>query len=432
MILALIENKLLRALTLIYLPFLLNSCNASDARSNDRASKEKPPVPVKIAVVSSRNVPVQILATGNVQAYSTVSVKSQIDGQITGVLFTQGQIVQKGQLLFTIDQRTLKANWSGAIANQAKNRAALQQAIANEDKATADVAGAKAALAKDTIQAQKAAADLKRYTFLQKEGAVSQEQRELYRTNSEALQASIDADRSGIANKQAAVEAARADLQAARAQIEAGQAAIDSAKAQLSYTYIKSPLNGRTGTLNINEGNLVKANDTGNPLVTINQINPIYVSFAVPERYLSQIQQYAHKDKLTVEIQSDQKNTPPQTGKLTFVDSGVNTATGTIILKATFVNSEEKLIPGQLVRVALKLGEDNNAIVVPSAAVQMGQKGQFVFVLDENKTVRVQTVEVGAGQGDNTVITSGLREGDKIVTEGQFNLAPGSKVSVKQ
>jgi len=282
--------------------------------------------------------------------------------------------VKKGDLLFTIDPRPYEA--------------ALKQADA--------------ILARDRTQYENARAEERRYEELVKKGYVSQTQYEQVRTNAAALEAVV---------------------QSSGAQVE-------NARLQLAYCTIRSPFSGRTGGLSVYEGNLIKANaDTA--MVTINQIQPVNVSFAVPERTLPEIRKYMAGGALKVEALLSKNDTNPLQGNLAFIDNAVDAATGTIRLKGSFVNSDRKLWPGQFVNVVLTLATQKNAVVVPTQSVQTGQKGQFVFVVKADSTVEVRPVVASRVFGEETVIESGLTASEKVVTDGQLRLAPGAKVEVK-
>lgn len=335
----------------------------------------KPPVPVAAGIVIQKTVPVQIRAIGNVEAYSTVSVKSQIGGILTHVHFREGQDVSKGALLFTIDPRPYEA--------------ALKQAEAN--------------LAKDTAQLDNAREEVRRYAELAKKGYVAQEQYDQIRTNAASFEATVNAD----------------------------NAVVENARLQLKYCYIYSPITGRTGNLISNEGNLIKANaDTS--MVIINQIQPIYVTFSVPEQYLSEIKKYMSGGKVKVQAFITKGGDNPEEGILTFVDNTVDVVTGTIKLKATFANKEKRLWPGQFVDVVMILTTQPNALVVPTQSIQAGQKGQYVFVIKNDLTVEDRPVTVGRTLNSGTVIDKGLRAGEKVVTDGQLRLVPGAKVQIKE
>lgn len=340
--------------------------------------KKEPPkkeaVPVTAAAVVQKTVPVQIRAIGNVEAYSTVGIKSQIGGELARVHFREGQDVSKGELLFTIDPRPYEA--------------ALKQADAN--------------LAKDNAQLENAREGVRRYVELVKKGYVAQEQYDQIRTNAAALEATVNADK----------------------------AIVDNAQLQLKYCYIYSPLTGRTGYLQSNQGNLIKAN-ADNSMVVINQIQPIYVTFSVPEQYLAEIKKYMVTEKVQVRSVIGNDESHPEEGVLTFVDNAVDITTGTIKLKATFLNREKRLWPGQFVNVAVTLTTQPNAIVTPSAAVQTGQTGQYVFVIKSDLTVESRPVTVSRTLINESVIEKGLQAGENVVTDGQLRLVPGTKVEIK-
>ncbi|MEH2042297.1 efflux RND transporter periplasmic adaptor subunit [Nostoc sp.] len=422
------------SLLILSLAYLCSACNASEAQSNGKEAGKKRSVPVVVATATQKTIPIQLSATGTVEAYSTVSVKSQIGGQLTGVYFQQGQNVKKGDLLFKIDSRPLQAALMQANAAKAKDLAQVKQAQANVLKAIAQVNQAKANVVKDKAQATNADAQAQRYSSLLKQGAISKEQAEQYQTSADAQQATVNADRGGVANAQAAVAAAQADVQNAEAGVASDEAAIDNAKVQLSYSSIYAPIAGHTGSLKLTQGNLVKANaaNAEDSLITISQIRPIYVNFSIPQRLLPDIKKYsANNGKLKVDALPPKDAGHPVRGELTFVDSGVNTQTGTIQLKGTFANADERLFPGQFVNVVLKLSEEPNAITVPSQAVQSGQQGQFVYVVKPDKTAEMRLITVGDTVGNETVIKQGLKPGEQVVTDGQFNLVPGATVQVK-
>ena len=327
------------------------------------------------ATAVQKTVPVQLSAIGNVEAYSTVSVKSQIGGVLTRVHFREGQDVNKGDLLFTIDPRPYEA--------------ALRQAEAN--------------LAKDNAQLANARKEVQRYAELVKKGYVAQEQYDQISTNAASFEAIVNAD----------------------------MAIVENARLQLKYCYIYSPLSGRTGNLMANEGNLIKANaDTA--IVVIKQVQPIYVTFSVPEQSLSEIKRYMSEAKLRVEASLSKEDEKPEQGVLTFIDNAVDLTTGTIKLKGTFANKGKRLWPGQFVNAVLTLTSQPDAIVVPSQAIQSGQEGQYVFVIKDDLTVENRSVTAGRTLNSETVIEKGLQAGEKIVTDGQLRLVPGAKIQVKE
>lgn len=418
------------SLLILGLAYLCSACNASEAESSRKEAGKKRAVPVVVATATQKTIPIQLSATGTVEAYSTVSVKSQVGGQLTGVYFQQGQNVNKGDLLFKIDSRPLQAALMQANAAKAKDLAVVKQAQANVLKAIADVNQAKANVVKDKAQATNADVQAQRYASLLNKGAISKEQAQQYQTTAEAQQATVKADQGGVANAQAAVAAAQADVQNTKAAVASDEAVIDNAKVQLSYSSIYSPIAGRTGSLKLTQGNLVQANAT-DPLIIISQIRPIYVNFSIPQRLLPDLKKYSANGKLEVDALPPKDAGHPMQGELTFVDSGVNTQTGTIQLKGTFANADDRLLPGQFVNIVLKLSEEPNAITVPSQAVQSGQQGQFVYVVKPDKTAEMRPITVGDTVKNETVIKQGLKSGEQVVTDGQFNLVAGATVQVK-
>ncbi len=417
-------------------PSLLTACGSSQAES---AGKDRrPAVPVVVAPVVQKNLPVQIRGTGVVEAYSTVAVKSRIGGQLLEVGFKDGQDVKQGDLLFRIDPRPLEAQLQQAIANQARNQAQLQQAIANQVRSEATIAQAKANRDRDEAQRQFADSQRKSYDSLYAEGAISRTQADQFRTNANISQATVNASGSAIDTTVAAAESTKADIEAAKANLAAGEALIDNARVQLSYTEIYSPIDGRVSSLKVDQGNLIKADDAA-PLVTISQIRPIYVTFTIPEKSLAQVKQYQKRGKLKVQafIANDKNDKIPNDkkpieGELTFIDSLVDATTGTVQLKATFSNKDDRLTPGQRVDVVMQLSEETNAIAVPSQAIQTGQKGQFVYVLKPDSTVEIRPVKVSNTVGSEVAIAEGLKVNEKVVIDGQFNLSPNAKVEVKE
>ena len=359
-------------------------------------------VPVTVAVVTQKNVPVEVQVIGNVEAYSMISVKAQVTGQLTNVPLHEGDYVKTGDLLFTIDQRPLEAALSQATAMLSQNQAALGQAQAN--------------LAKDAATARYAESQATRYAELFKEGIISRDQSEQLRANADAASQAVIAD--------------NASIESARANIEATKAAVENAKVQLNYTNIRSPIDGRTGNLSVKQGNVVTANTV--ELVTINKIEPIYVTFSVPEAQLPAVKRYMDEHPLQVRARpQDDATAEEETGTLTFVDNSVDVTTGTIKLKGTFPNTNRRLWPGQFVRVTLRLTTQNGAVVVPNEAVQTGQNGAFVYVVKPDRTVESRAVVTGARVDQDLVVDSGLKAGETVVTEGQLRLAPGSKVVVR-
>jgi len=358
-------------------------------------------VPVLIAKATQKNVPVEVQVIGNVEAFSTISVKAQVTGQITEVHFHEGDFVKKNDLLFTIDPRPLEAALNQAQANVSKDEASLGQAQAN--------------LARDRAQARYAEAQATRYQQLYDQKIISRDQAEQLRANADAVAQAVQAD--------------LATIESMKASIGASRAAVENAKVQLGYTKIYSPITGRTGNLTVKQGNVVTANNL--ELMTINQVEPIYVTFAVPESQLTAIKTYMAQGKLPVRAKPQDDDSAEETGVLTFVDNTVDVTTGTIKLKGTFPNVDHKLWPGQFVRVNLKLTTQRDAVTVPNEAVQTGQAGSFVYVVKDDRSVESRPVKVGARVENDMVIDSGLEPGETVVTEGQLRLAPGSKVVVR-
>ncbi|HJQ23708.1 MAG TPA: efflux RND transporter periplasmic adaptor subunit [Blastocatellia bacterium] len=373
-------------------------------KKQQAAGQQQPPaVPVAVAQVTLETVPLQITAIGRAEATSTVSVTPQTDGQITRVNFTEGQFVKKGDLLFNLDPRPTQANLAGAAANQARAVNEMRQAQAN--------------LAKDQAQAQTAAVQAQRYEYLSKQGVVSKDQYDQVRTNAEALAAVAKADQAAVAS--------------ARESVKAAQAAVQSSQVQASYTEIRAPIDGRTGSLMVHQGNVVSPNSQ-NPLVVINQVNPIYVTFSVPETQLPDIKRYMAAGAVPVTGAIPNDSGPPEQGTLTFVDNAVDPATGTVKLKGTFENQQQRLWPGQFINVTVTLTSQPNAVVVPAEAVQTGQQGTYVFVVKDDQTVEMRKVVVQRTTGQKSIIASGLQPGETVVTDGQLRLRPGSRIRVAE
>jgi len=354
--------------------FLL-SAGCSPGNPAPAPQTTEPAVPVIAANVTTKTVPEQVNAIGNARAYATVAIKARVDGELTEVHFKEGQLVHQGDLLFTIDAR----NW----------QAQLDQTEAN--------------LARDQAQLQNAQAEERRYASLRDKNFVSKEDYTRAQTN----------------------------LAAAQATVRANEAAVKNARLQLTYATIYSPLDGIAGQILLQRGNMIKANDT-NSLVVINQVSPIYVEFAVPERYLPAIRKYMAARPLTVQAAVEGDEKAVASGTLSFIDNSVDTATGTIKLKATFANRDRTLWPGQFVRVRLFLAEQENALVVPSQAVQNGPEGNYVFVVKPDLTATMRPVTVARSTGAETIIDKGLEPGEQVVIDGQSRLTAGAKVQLRQ
>jgi membrane fusion protein, multidrug efflux system len=405
---------------------------------NHNISKPKPQknsrqrlrnVPVTVAKVTTQSIPVQLQAVGNVQAYSTVAVTPQVSGQITGIFFKKGQDVKKGQLLFTLDERSQAASIEQVRGTLSKDLAQVQQAKASLLKSQTAVQQAKANLAKDQAQAKFAQTQSERYNSLARQGAVARQDAQQYTANAQAAAAGLEADRSAIASAEAQLNIDRAAIANAEAVVKADQAAVKNAQVQVSYTKIYAPIDGRAGDILVTQGNVVQPGST-TPLVKINKLRPVQVSFAVPETNLPEIQKYASGNKLSVNITFPNDTTRSVPGVLTFVNNAVDSTTGTIQLIGLFDNVQQNLLPGQYVNATLTLTTLPNAIVVPSQAVQDGPNGKFVFVVTDN-TVENVPVTVSRLVNGLNVIEKGLTPGQTVVTDGQSNLVNGSKVQIK-
>ncbi|MGA9724494.1 MAG: efflux RND transporter periplasmic adaptor subunit [Candidatus Binatus sp.] len=335
---------------------------------------ERDAVPVLAAKVVQKTVSDTIHAIGRVEAFSTVEVKAQISGQIMQVNFRQGQDVKQGDLLFTIDPRPFEA--------------ALGQAQAN--------------LLKDSAQYRQAAADERRFSILLKERVGSRQQYDQVEATAAALSASMQAD----------------------------EAAVQTARLNLEYCAIRAPIDGRTGDLLVHAGNLVKP-DADTAMVIINQVHPVYVDFAIPEQKLPAVREYMAEHKLAVQVSLPGQQGPLESGELSFVDNTVDAKTGTINLKGQFANADSRLWPGEFVNSTLVLREHPGAILVPSQAVQTGQQGSFVFVVQPDMKAAIRPIVVGESIDNQTVVTSGLNPGETVVTDGQLRLIPGATVTIK-
>jgi len=356
----------------LFLAVTLTGCSANKSGAAER--KAAAGVPVVIASVVKKTVPLRIESIGNVEPFATVSVKSRVDGQIVKVFFTDGQDVSKGQPLFQLDPRPFEAQLKQAEATLARDQAQLEHARAQE----------------------------KRYQDLLKKNFISKDAFAQFRTNVETADATVRAD----------------------------QAAIENARLQLEYSTIRSPIDGRTGRIMIQLGNLVKANDTV-ALVVINQVSPVYVTFSVPEQYLSEIRKYMKEGSLPVQARLSETGDNAIEGKLAFIDNTVDTTTGTVKLRAIFGNADRALWPGQFVTAVLTLHEQRDAIVVPSQAVQSGPARQYVYVVNPDLTAAVREITVDRTEGAETVVAKGLKAGERVVITGQLRLVPGIKVVPK-
>ena len=412
---------------LLVLVALLAAAGCSDRASGTQRATA-PPVPVLVAEAVRRDVPLDVSVIGTVQALTTVGVKSQVSGQVVKVNFTEGQDVKAEQLLFTIDPRPFAAALAQAKANVGRDTAQMRQAEAALAQRQAEVQRAMANLERDQAQLENARVQERRYKTLVEKELVARELYDQFRTNLSALEATLNADRAAVENARAAAQAAAAGVENARAVIQADEAMVETANLNVGYTTIRAPMNGRTGNLMLQAGNVVKANED-NPMVVIAQVHPIYVSFAVPQQHLTAIKQYSAAGPVQVRAAAPGA-AKPAVGRLTFVNNTVDPTTGTIQLKATFDNAENVLWPGQYVDVVLTL-TTQPAVVVPSQAVQPGQQGPYVFVVTPDLTVQPRPLELGRRLATETIITKGLAPGERVVTDGQLRLVPGSRVEIK-
>ncbi len=367
-----------RQLPHLFLPLLallvVSGCTSKQQAQAAGSSGGRPPAPVVVASVEQLDIPVQIKAIGNVEAYQTVQIRSQVNGQIEKIFFKEGEDVRQGQLLFQLDKRPFQADLEKAIA-QMKH---------------------------DQAQAENSRMQAERYSGLEKEGIVSHEQAGQLSAQAKADASAVDADK----------------------------AAVDAARVQLQYTDIVAPISARAGVLMINLGNLVKANDTPY-LVQLNQVTPIYVTFSVPEANLDRVRKGFSAGQLKVLAFSKGQSDNPAEGRLTFIDNGVDTTTGMFKLKATFPNQDRRLWPGQFVDAALQLSTQKNAVVVPTKAIQTGQQGEYVYVVRADSTAESRPVKtVGMYQG-LTVISEGLKASERVIVDGQLRVAPNAKVVVQ-
>lgn len=387
--------------------FITVSCGGggAEASGGTKGGKGKggpggaPAVPVVVAEARRQPVPLEIRAIGNVEAYSAIAVRPRVAAPLLKVHFSEGADVRAGQLLFTLDAREFQQAVREAEAAVAAQKAALGQAEANHQR--------------DVAQAANARLQAERYASLAGKGIVSRQENEQFQTQA------VAAER-GAAASQATIESARAAVQGAEAKLA-------DAKLQLSYTSIRAPIGGRTGALTYKAGDLVTAN-MDPPLITINQITPVYVTFSVPEQDLQSIRRYGGSGKLPVTA-TQQNSDTRFPGVLDFLDNRVDQNTGTIQVKGRFPNTSRQLWPGQFVNVAINLATPQET-VVPSASVRNAQNGNYIFVVKPDMTTEQRAVEAARTYENLTVIAKGIAPGDKVVTEGQLRLRPNVKVEI--
>jgi membrane fusion protein, multidrug efflux system len=358
------------------LPALLAVCalaGCSDKNNAQAEAKKTPPaIPVLVAQAVEKPMPLRLHAIGNVETVASVAVKARVDGQIIRAYVRDGQDVAKGDLLFQLDPKPYESQLAQARANLAQSQAQLEYLSGQE----------------------------KRYQELLAQNFVSREGYAQVASNFHATEASVNA----------------------------AAAAVESARVNLAYTTIRAPIGGRAGKVLLSEGNLVKGNDT-NALVVINQISPIYVSFAVPEQHLGEIR--ANKTNAPMRIEAEIEKGKRVPGKLAFADNTVDATTGTIRLRGLFVNDDKQLWPGQYVDTWITLRDEDNALVVPAQAVLNGPNGQYVYVVKDDSTTEMRAIAVSRTDGEEAVIETGLKAGETVVTDGASRLLPGSRCSVK-
>ncbi len=372
-----------------------SGCGRQPARS---LAAGPPVVPVSVAKAARESVPTELRVVGTVEASTVIQVKSQVAGQLLRVSFTEGQDVQKGDLLLEIDPQPFED--------------ALRQAEAAVTRDQAQIAQAEATLARDEAQAKYAEGEAARQQQLYQKGISARMQADL-------ATSTLDADL-------ASARASKASIETAKATLESDLAAVAAAKLNLSYCQIHAPVSGRTGNLLVQAGNLVKANDV--PLVVIHQISSVFVTFSVPEQYLGTIRRLSAQRKLAVRAYPRGTASRNASGYVTVIDNTVDVATATIPLKATFENSDRLLWPGEFVDAVLTLDTIQNATVVPAEAVQAGQQGQFLYAVKPDNTVEIRLVSTGPAFGQKVVIEKGVTPGETIVTDGQLRLFPGAKI----
>ncbi len=351
----------------------LSGCSGKAADSEAPKKISSPPVPVVVAQAEAMDVPVELRNIGNVEAYATVTIRSQITGQITKIHFKEGQAVKAGDLLFTIDPRPLEG--------------ALRQAEAD--------------LKRDQAQLVSVRLEFERAKNLLESAIGSRDDYDKAEAAFHALEATIMSD----------------------------EAAISRARLQVEFTSLRSPIDGLTGNLMVKEGNIVKAPD--DLLVTINQVHPIYITFSVPEHELPAIRQRMKEAPLIVEGEVPGDSGEPPRGELVFIDNAVDMTTGRIKLKAVFSNTNDVLWPGQFLQTKLILRTLNQATIVPDQAIQSSQTGDFVFVVKADSTVQKRPVVIGLSRSGMTVVESGVRAGETVVTDGQLRLREGSPVTTQ-
>ncbi len=376
---------------------LLSACSMSGT------SQASHTVSVDAARVGQKMLPLEVSATGNAIAYSSFEIRPEIDGQVAGIHFREGQDVKKGYLLFTIDSPILEA--------------ALQEARANLSKSLADVRQTRSDLTRDIAEMKNAEAEARRYLRLNEEGLVARDQYDQAETNATAMRATVNADRAAIESAQAAVSSI--------------QTTLDNVRGRLRYCAVRSPVDGRATGLSVQEGSQLRAEDP-TPLAVIQQLSPVYLTFAVPEEYVSQIESDAQAFKLRVEAFADSDRSQAQNGRLDLSDASRDESAGMMRLRAVFPNQDRSFLPGQYVSVVLTLSRETDALVVPAQAIQRNGQDLFVFLIKPDSTAESRPVVVRRMLENLAVVDQGLAPGDLVVAEAPLDLIPGTRVTVRE
>src|SRR5437016_1432224 len=406
--------------TWLYLMGLTTALFTGCANKAAQQGFERPPAPVSVTEAVMQDVPNYIDAIGKTVAREVVSIQPQVSGRILKIHFTDGANVKKGELLFTIDTRPFEANLRQTQANVAKDLALKKQAEAN--------------LAKDLAQSRYGDVEAKRYRTLVEQGVVSREQYDQAESNTESLKATVEADRAAI--------------HSAEESIKVDTAAVDSAKIDLSYCFIRSPIDGRAGQRLVDIGNVVNpggssggntsstgsasgTSGSGNSLLVIERVDPIYADFTISQNDLDNVRQQMREGTLKTQVRLPDAE-DSVTGQLTFLDNAVQNTTGQVSLRATIPNEGHRFWPGRFVNIRLVLSTIHGAVLVPAAAPQMSAKGSYVYVVKADSTAEQRQVTLGQRQGDLVVIEKGVEPGEQVVTNGQIGVTPGGKVRIEQ
>lgn len=397
-----VRTKWLGGMVMAMAAVFAGGCPKQPAEAPGASEKRDPP-PVKVAPVETKSMPVELENVATVEAISTVEIKAQVSGEVTEILFKEGDAVTEGQELFRIDPRPFEATMKQLEAK-------LARAKAMQESARAEVA-------RNAAEAENMRVELGRNKTLLDKEMVTRAEYDTARTQANATAASVNAS--------------EADARSASEEIRAAEADLERARLDLAYCAIHAPLNGRAGALQIHKGDIVRAGDTV-AMVTITQLKPIYVSFTLPERYLLDVRERMAQGALTVRAAVPDHDHAPASGVLTFVDNTVDRTTSTIRLKATFPNEDEFLWPGQYVRAAVEMSMVDNALVVPAQAVQSGQMGLYVYVVNAQMKTELRPVKTGTRKDGLIVITEGVNAGEQVIIDGHMRTAPDMVVSITQ